>query len=54
MGRDENKSPKTKMFARVKMMNADNPASFIGAPLRVLLVAGFCQSGPVVVRLLRA
>lgn len=48
------KAPKLKMFACIKMMNADNPAAFIGAPVRVLLVAVFCQSGPVVVHLLCA
>lgn len=53
-GRDGNKSPQTKTFACIRRMNADDPASFIGAPLPVPLVVGFCQPGPVVVRLLCA
>lgn len=51
MLRDKKKkkqSPKTKMCACIKIMSADNPASFTAAPLYVHLTATLCQSGPVV------
>lgn len=36
------------MCACIKIMSADNPASFTAAPLYVHLRAALCQSGPVV------
>lgn len=46
------KAPKLKTFACIRMMNADNPVSFIGTPLYVLPVAVFCHYGPAVVHFL--
>lgn len=37
------------MFACINIMNVDNPAPFIVAPLYVHLMAAPCHSGPVVV-----
>lgn len=37
------------MCACIKIMSADNPASFTTAPLYVRLMAALCRSGPVVV-----